>query len=94
MKSGKVILSIVTSLAAGAALGVLFAPKKGIKTRKGISKQGENITEDLEEKYHALLSSVKDKYASLSQATGLLAKTGIDKPEKVLQKVSPNGNKS
>ena len=41
MNSGKVVLGVLAGLAAGAALGILFAPDKGTATRKKISKKGE-----------------------------------------------------
>ena len=36
MKSGKVLLGVLAGAAAGALLGILFAPEKGTKTRKMI----------------------------------------------------------
>lgn len=92
MNSGKAIVGILASLAAGAALGVLFAPKKGSQTRKRIFKKGENITEDLEEKFHAFIAGVKEKYESLGHEAAHIAKSGTHKAEKLLKEVSANGN--
>lgn len=94
MNSGKVIVGILASLTAGAALGLLFAPEKGSKTRKEIFKKGENITEDLEKKFHAFITGVKAKYESLSHDAARIAKSGVHKSEKILEEVSSNGNKS
>ncbi|MFB9051548.1 YtxH domain-containing protein [Formosa undariae] len=39
--SGNTILGIIAGTALGAAMGILFAPEKGSKTRKIISKEAE-----------------------------------------------------
>ena len=41
MKSGKILLGIMAGTAAGALLGILFAPEKGPVTRKKILKKGK-----------------------------------------------------
>lgn len=43
MKSGKIILGVLAGLAAGAALGILFAPDKGDKTRKKIAGSAKDL---------------------------------------------------
>lgn len=92
MNLEKIIIGIITSLAVGAALGVLLAPKKGSKTRKKIFKKGENMTEDLEEKFHTLIAGVKDKYESLEHEAADVAKSGTAKTKKKLKEASTKGN--
>ncbi len=50
MNSGKVFLGVVAGLAAGAALGVLFAPEKDSKARKLISKKTDDLIDAVNEK--------------------------------------------
>jgi|WetSurMetagenome_2_1015567.scaffolds.fasta_scaffold929339_1 gas vesicle protein len=46
----KTIIAFATGAAIGAALGILFAPAKGSKTRKRLKTEGQIVMEDLEDK--------------------------------------------
>ena len=46
----KTIIAFATGAALGAALGILFAPAKGSKTRKRLKTEGQLVMDDLEEK--------------------------------------------
>jgi len=65
MNTGKTMLAVLASLAAGAAIGVLFAPDKGSDTRKKISKKGKNLTkamtDKIDGKFDELLTAIKGK---------------------------------
>ena len=61
MSKGKVILGVLAGVAVGAILGVLFAPDKGWNTRKRILKKGEDLTEDLRDKFEEFLDSLSVK---------------------------------
>ena len=45
----KILLAAVTGLAAGIALGILFAPDKGSETRKKIRKTVDDLTDRIGE---------------------------------------------
>jgi gas vesicle protein len=62
MSSGKVFLGVLAGLAAGALLGVLFAPDKGTVTRKKIMKKGDDYADELKEKFNDLLDDIAEKY--------------------------------
>lgn len=66
MKSGNVVLGIVGGLAAGAILGVLFAPDKGSNTRKKIARKSGELKDNVKESFNEFLTSVEDQYNNLT----------------------------
>ncbi|MBE9598315.1 YtxH domain-containing protein [Pedobacter sp. MC2016-24] len=52
------VVALLTGLAVGAVLGVLFAPESGKKTRERISDKALNLTDDLKDSYHTLKDRV------------------------------------
>lgn len=63
MKSGKVALGVLTGLAAGAALGILFAPNKGTKTRRRLIGSAKDMAADIGQK-------IKDEALTLRNKAG------------------------
>ena len=61
MSSGKVLLGVLAGVAAGALLGVLFAPDKGWNTRKRISKKADEYMDGLREKFDEFLETIIGK---------------------------------
>jgi gas vesicle protein len=67
MNSGKVLLALLAGVAAGALIGILFAPDKGTETRKKISKKGEDYAEHLGEKFDEFISGFKEKFEDVKE---------------------------
>ena len=67
MSNSKVLIGLLAGLAAGAALGMLFAPEKGSETRDRLSQSlkdlGDTIKERAADEIDAL-ASLKDKVVS------------------------------
>lgn len=63
--SEKLITGILVGAAAGAILGVLFAPDKGSETRKMISKKSGDFVDTIKEKYNDLGEAIAEKYHSI-----------------------------
>ena len=61
MKTGKAILAVLTGLAAGAALGVLFSPDNGRKAQEVRPKDAEALAK--------LLDKLNEKFAELEART-------------------------
>jgi gas vesicle protein len=62
MNSGKVILGALAGLAAGALIGVLFAPDKGSDLRGKIIKKSDDYLDSVKKKFNTLLDSISGKY--------------------------------
>lgn len=56
--SSKAIVALLTGLAVGAVLGVLFAPSSGEETRTLISDKATDLTGDLKERYQAVKEKI------------------------------------
>lgn len=58
MRTDKIVLGVIGGIAAGALLGVLFAPEKGRETRRKILSKSNDFAEELKDKYDTLLESI------------------------------------
>ena len=61
--SSKVLLAGITGLAAGIAIGLLFAPAKGSKTRKRLKKRLMNLAEIIEDDVTDKLGALKSVFS-------------------------------
>lgn len=67
MSTGKVLLGVLAGFAAGAVLGILFAPHKGKETRRRIISKGEEYADNLKEHYNQFHDSVTEKYDKVKE---------------------------
>ncbi len=58
--AAKLLGALLIGAAAGATLGVLFAPDKGSTTRKKISKKTDNLIDQLSEKINEAKEAISD----------------------------------
>ncbi len=79
MSAGKVLLGVLAGVAAGALVGILFAPAKGSRTRRRILKQGENYAEGLKEKFNEYVDNVSEKFEQVKEEVSAFAQKGKDK---------------
>ena len=76
MSTTKTLLGFVAGAAVGAALGILFAPDKGIETRRKISEQSNDLADNLKGKLTDLVDGVKEKFSSLKGEAEDVAEKG------------------
>ncbi|MFV5686717.1 YtxH domain-containing protein [Flavobacterium sp. GB2R13] len=90
MKTDKLVLGVLGGIAAGALMGILFAPEKGKKTRKRILSKGNDYADDLKDKYETLLGTITKKYEGIwLEGQDLLSdgKEKLEKTKKEIQKL-------
>ena len=72
MSAGKIVLGAVIALAAGAVLGMLFAPAKGSATRKKLMKQGSRYADAASETAGEYTNDLMGFMRMLNQIAGNL----------------------
>lgn len=78
--TGKLIGALVVGALAGAALGILFAPEKGIRTRKNIIDGAKDLASDVKRK-------MTDEAAALRKKAEDLENMAKEKVEEVFESV-------
>lgn len=58
--NSKVLLALLTGLAAGAAMGILFAPEKGSETRDKLSDSLKNLGDSIKDRAANEIESLTD----------------------------------
>ncbi|MFT3845265.1 MAG: YtxH domain-containing protein [Lacibacter sp.] len=57
----KIAIAAAAGVVAGGVLGILFAPDKGVDTRKKIVDNGKKVADAVKEKMNSLKVNIKDK---------------------------------
>ena len=83
MASTKSFLSLLAGLAAGAAIGVLYAPDKGWKTRARVKKAAENGYEDMKDNLGEFGAKVDEKTAEAKASIKDIRETLREKGEEL-----------
>lgn len=88
MSSGKLLLGVLAGVAAGAVLGILFAPDKGAETRKKIAEKGEDYVDGIKGKFNDLINDLSKKVDGVKAKAEELVDKAKSKAEE--PKVSTN----
>lgn len=73
MNSGKVLLGALAGIAAGAVLGILFAPDSGTSTRKKIVKKGNDYADGLGDQFNEFIGGMTKKFEALKEEAMTMA---------------------
>lgn len=79
--NGKIVTALLAGLAAGAVLGLLFAPDKGSETRDKISDSLSDLGDELKERadeQFGQLNDLKEKIVSALKRKGAAVESIID----------------
>lgn len=79
--NGKILAALLAGLAAGAALGVLFAPEKGSETREKLNDSLKDLGDALKERTNEQLDQLND----FKEKVLATLKNQVDKAEKDIE---------
>ncbi len=88
MSAGNVFLGVLTGVAIGATLGVLFAPDKGSATRTKISQKSQGYVDDLSAKFDEIVKGLAEKIESVTDEATQLAKEGKHKVDEAASRTA------
>ena len=79
MSSSKIITGLLIGAAAGAILGILYAPEKGEDTRKKLGKKGADLKDTIKTRVNELVDSIADQFENAKNQADDLVQEGKDK---------------
>ena len=62
MTNRKLVAGLLTGVAAGAVIALLFSSKKGRETGRKWMKSGKNLKDDLKGKFNEFIDQVQDSF--------------------------------
>jgi gas vesicle protein len=88
MKNSDVVVGVLSGLAVGALLGVLFAPDKGSNTRRKIAQKGTDIKDNLKVNFSDFIASIEDQYANFTSDAEEVIEEGKSKLERMSNEIT------
>jgi gas vesicle protein len=82
MSAKKVLIGTIAGAAAGAVLGILFAPAKGSSTRRRFTRKSFDYSKELEAKFNDLIDSITSQFETVVLEVNRMAEIEKLKAEK------------
>lgn len=76
MSNSKAALGFLAGAAAGAILGILFAPDSGKETRRKISKKTSDMSDSLKNSFSDFVDGLKHSYSNAKEDVEDMVETG------------------
>lgn len=83
MSAKNLLLGLIVGAAAGAVVGILYAPDKGEKTRNKLKKQTDKLSAEIKEGVDEILDSIKEQVDRTKGMVSDAEKAGKDVKDKV-----------
>ena len=90
MGTKKVITAALVGAAAGAVLGILFAPDKGSETRKKIAKKTGDLGDTVKQKFNEFGEKITEKFGDIRNDANDIMEKGREKAQQMKEEAKRN----